>query len=172
MPKTKDSSAPRGSSGRDRLQIGHGRRLEGRTSEGRREALFLLPPLIATLPKMQMPAAVLALVRLPPSELCMNRNNELEKTEVGVARRSEQGERQSMPKSRSSRKFKCSVLIHSLLQVRTLGTSAMTTSYLDAYLDSRLGSTETSWPNRVASTTTYVLVSPTFWNPKDSNNFI
>ena len=89
----------------------------------------------------------------------MNRNNELEKTEVGMARRrSGEGERQPMPKSRTSRKFKCSVLIHPLLQVRTLGTSAMTTSYLDAYLDSRLGSTETSWPNRDASTTSYVLV--------------
>ena len=32
----------------------------------------------------------------------------------------------------------------------------MTTSYLDAYLDSRLGSTETSWPDRVASTPPYV----------------
>ena len=61
--------------------------------------------------------AVLALSRLPPSELCMNRNNELEKTEVGMARRrrSEEGERgPPMPTSRSSRKFKCSVLIHSL----------------------------------------------------------
>ena len=39
--------------------------------------------------------AVLALSRLPPSALCMNRNNELEKTEVGMAtrRRSEEGER-------------------------------------------------------------------------------
>ena len=69
---------------------------KGERASGAREALFLLPRLIATLPKMQMPAAVLALFRLPPSELCMNRNNELEKTEVGVARRrSGEGERQA-----------------------------------------------------------------------------
>ena len=140
-PLAAATATPRGTNPKARSSApNRSRTTRGARGERREAGLLSSSLLIETLPKMQMPAGCPPRsLSLPP--LSVNRNNELEKTKA-CRNRKEEGRSQCQSQESLENSSAQYVLIHS----HTLETSA-TTGYLDAYLNSRLGSRETSTQN-------------------------